>query len=151
MKRLLFLTGILFLAGCSVKTTPVYVAFKSPKLKISDQGFLKEGNGYKSFELYKAGASYKITLKNSVICLNDKCMDKEKFIKEYFGAKYPSDFLDKVIEGKPVEEFGKIVKTKDGFVQKSAGIYYKATKNSILFKDKEKNVIVLIKKLREKG
>jgi hypothetical protein len=78
-------------------------------------------------------------------------MDKEKFIKEYFGAKYPSDFLDKVIEGKPVEEFGKIVKTKDGFVQKSAGIYYKATKNSILFKDKEKNVIVLIKKLREKG
>ena len=151
MKRLLFLTGILFLVGCSVKTTPVYVTFKSPKLKISDQGFLKEGNGYKSFELYKAGASYKITLKNSVVCLNDKCMDKEKFIKEYFGVNYPSDFLDKVVEGKPVEEFGKVVKTKEGFIQKSAGIYYKATKYNILFKDKEKNVIVLIKKLRGDG
>jgi len=151
MKRIFFLISILFLAGCSVKTTPVYVTFKSPKLKISDQGFLKEGNGYKSFELYKAGASYKITLKNSVVCLNDKCMDKEKFIKEYFGANYPSDFLDKVVEGKPIEEFGRISKISDGFVQKNKNIYYKVVKNTILFKDKQKNVIVLIKKLREKG
>ncbi len=150
-KIVLFFIGVLFFAGCSVKTTPVYVTFKSPKLKISDQGFLKEGPGYKEFELYKGGVGYKLTLKNSVVCINGQCMDKGKFIKEYLGEEYPSDFFDKVIEGKPIENFGKIIRKGDGFVQKKGNILYSVKKNGVLFKDKSKNIILLIKKLRERG
>jgi hypothetical protein len=142
-----YLIFVLFFLGCSIKTTPVYVTFKSPKLKISDQGFLKEGYGYKEFDLYKAGASYKITLKNSYVCLNEKCMDKKIFVKEYLGEDYPSNFLEKVINKEPVESFGKIIKTKNGFIQKNSRFFYKVDKKSVLFKDKKKKIIVFIKEL----
>ncbi len=149
-KIILFFMGVLFFAGCSVKTTPVYVTFKSPKLKISDQGFLKEGPGYKEFELYKGGVGYKLTLKNSVVCINGQCMDKGKFIEEYLGEEYPSDFFDKVIEGKPIENFGKITKIDGGFYQKKKNILYKVQQNIVLFKDSSKKVVLLIKRLRNK-
>jgi len=139
-----------FLIGCSVKTTPVYVTLKTPKIKISDQGFLKEGKGYKEFELYKGGVGYKIVLKNSSVCLNSSCMNKEKFIKEYLGEDYPPCFLDCVIEGKPVKKFGKITKINGGFIQKNVNVYYSIQKNKVLFKDRRNGIVVLIKKLMEK-
>ena len=82
-----------FLFGCSVKTTPVYAVIKTPTIKVADQGFLKEGFGYKQIIIYKAAnAPIKITVKNSQICLNGRCMDKEKFIKEYLEA--PKELLN---------------------------------------------------------
>jgi hypothetical protein len=150
-KRFLLIFLLLFFAGCSVKTIPVYVALRTPKVKVSDEGFLKEGWGYKELEIYKAGfAPIKITLKNSYICLNSHCMDKEKFIKE-LSPDYPPDILDKIINGKPLSFIGKIIKLKNGFVQKNDRFYYLVAGNKILFKDKKKKIIIFIKKLKGNG
>ena len=152
MKKLLFVFLMLFFVGCSVKTTPVYAVIKTPKIKISDQGFLKEGLGYKEIIIYKSALKpFKVTIKNSYICLNSKCMDKEKFVKEYLGENYPVDIFDLIIEGKPIKNFGKITKIDGGFIQKKEGIFYKVQENRVLFKDKNQNIVIMVKRLREKG
>ncbi len=152
MKKLLFVFLMLFFVGCSVKTTPVYAVIKTPKIKISDQGFLKEGFGYKEIIIYKTGLKpFKVTIKNSYICLNSKCMDKEKFVKEYLNEDYPADIFDLIIEGKPIKNFGKITKIKSGFIQRKEGIFYKVQKDKVLFRDKNQNIVIMVKRLREKG
>lgn len=151
MKRLLFVFLMLLFAGCSLKTVPVYVALKTPQIKISDEGFLKKGWGYKELIIYKAGLKpVKITIKNSYICMNSRCMSKEKFVKN-LSPDYPPDILDNIINGQPIEFLGKITKIKNGFVQKNGRFYYLVKGNKILFKDRQKNIVVFIKYLREKG
>jgi len=152
MKKLLFVFLMLFFVGCSVKTTPMYAVIKTPKIKISDQGFLKEGFGYKEIIIYKSALKpFKVTIKNSYICLNSKCMDKEKFVKEYLGENYPADIFDLIIEGKPIKKLGKITKIDSGFIQRKEGIFYKVQKDKVLFRDKNRNIIIMVKRLREKG
>jgi hypothetical protein len=136
LKKTLFFTFhfslFIFLFGCSVKTTPVYAVIKTPDFKVADQGFLKEGFGYKQIIIYKAAnAPIKITVKNSQICLNGRCMDKEKFIKEYLGEEYPSNFLDKILNKECIE-----------------GFFCKKYKNKILFKDKKRGIVIMIKELK---
>jgi hypothetical protein len=141
---------ILFFIGCSVKTTPIYAVIKTPKIKISDQGFLKEGFGYKEIIIYKAGVEpVRITVKNSFICLNDQCMDKKKFVKKYLGGY--DDLFESILNKKPLKNFDKITKLKEGFLQKDKNIFYLVTKDKVLFKDKKRKIIILIKFLRERG
>jgi hypothetical protein len=121
----------IFFVGCSIKTTPIYAVIKTPKIKLSDQGFIKEGLGYKEIIIYKSGVSpFKITIKNSFICLNNKCMDKEKFINTYLGKEYPSDFFDKILNKECIK-----------------GFFCKKYKDKILFKDKKKGIVIMIKEL----
>jgi len=124
---------ILFFIGCSTKTTPIYAVIKTPKIKLSDQGFLKEGVGYKEIVIYKAGVEpIKIVIKNSFICFNEKCMDKEKFIKEYLSKNYPIDFFDRILNKKCINGF----KCKIG-------------KNFILIKNKKDLFLIKFLKKRE--
>jgi len=151
LKYLIFL-AVFFMFGCSVKTTPVYAVIKTPKIKISDQGFLKEGFGYKEIIIYKSGLKpFKVTIKNSYICLNLKCMDKEKFVKEYLAENYPADIFDLIIEGKPIKNLGKITKIDGGFIQRKDGIFYKVQKDKVLFRDKNRKIVIMVKRLREEG
>jgi hypothetical protein len=122
----------IFAAGCATKTTPVYAVVKSPDIKIADQGFLKEGFGYKRLVIYKdANVPLTITVKNSEICFEGRCISKESFIKKYFGENYGYDFLDRLLEFKC---------PKQGFCKKE--------KNKILFKDRQKKILILIKKIK---
>jgi len=123
---------IAFLAGCSTKTVPIYAVIKTPQIKISDQGFLKEGLGFKEIEIYKAGTiPFKITVKNSYICYNGKCIDKERFIREYISKDYPSDFFDKLLNKECIK-----------------GYFCKKDKNKIIFKDKKRGILILIKEMK---
>ena len=141
--------ALLFL-GCSTKTIPVYLAFNTPKIKISDQGFLKEGFGYKKIIIYKAGIKpFEIVVKNSAVCLNDKCMDKERFI-ENIDKSYPVNLLDSILDHEPLYFLGKILKKEDGFIQKNNRFLYIVKKNSVLFKDRKKRVVIMLRYLREK-
>ena len=152
MQKIALSLIFIFFVGCSVKTTPVYSVIKTPKIKLSDQGFIKEGLGYKEIIIYKSGVSpFKITIKNSFICLNNKCMDKEKFVKEYLSSDYPEDILDLIISKRPIKNFGKITFTKKGFVQKNERFFYKVEQNRVFFRDKKRNIIVMIKYLEERG
>ena len=133
LKQILFyLLLFIFLFGCATKTTPIYAVIKTSTIKVADQGFLKEGFGYKQIIIYKAAnAPIKITVKNSQICLNGRCMDKEKFIKEYLGEEYPSDFLDKILNKECIK-----------------GFFCKKYKDKILFKDKKRGIVIMIKELK---
>jgi len=139
-----------FLVGCSTKTTPIFVTINSPNIKVSDEGFLKEGFGYKEIIIYKAGnAPVRFTLKKDKICVNNKCFNKYLFIKRYFNG-YSKDFFDKILAKEPLTNEN-IKKTSEGFVQKSTNFIYIVKKNSVLFKDKSRHIIVFIKYLKEKG
>ena len=137
---------IIFTFFISCSTKPVFITFKSPKIKISDEGFLEEGIGYKKLIIYKIGsAPIEIVLKRDVICFEGKCVNKYIFMKNYLGIE-DKNFFDTILEKKPFENI-KLIKIKNGFIQKS-NFFYKVTKNSILFK--KKNLIIYIKFLREK-
>ena len=121
-----------FLFGCSVKTTPVYAVIKTPVIKVADQGFLKEGFGYKKIIIYKAGnAPAEITVSKFNVCINNKCANKALFIKKYFGKNYPSDFLDKILNKECIE-----------------GFFCKEYNKKILFKDKKRGIVIMIKELK---
>jgi hypothetical protein len=128
---ILHFTFYIFLVGCSTKTTPIYAVIKTPKFKAADQGFLKEGYGYKKLIIYKAAnAPVEITLKNSYICMNGRCVDKEKFIKEYMPQGYPVDFFDKILNKECPQ-----------------GYFCKKSKNKILFRDEKNGILIMIKDL----
>ena len=136
LKKTLFFTFhfsfFIFLFGCSAKTTPVYAVIKTPTVKVADQGFIKEGFGYKKIIIYKAGNTpIEITVSKFNVCMNNKCVNKSLFIKEYFGKNYPSDFLDKILNKECIE-----------------GFFCKKYKNKILFKDKKKGIVIMIKELK---
>jgi len=135
IKKVIFFTFCFSLftvmSGCATKTTPIYAVIKTPKFKAADEGFLEKGFGYKKLTIYKAGnVPVVITLKNSFVCLNGRCMDKEKFIKEYLPKGYPSDFFDKILD----------YKCPKGFFCKTDG-------QKILFKDKKNNILIMIKNI----
>ena len=144
------LISIFFFIGCVTKTTPVYVSIKSPEIRVSDVGFLKEGYGYKEIVIYKAGSvPVKLLLKENRICVNNKCYNKYMFVKKYFRG-YEKDFFDKILSKKPLS-LKNIQKTGDGFIQKSKNITYIVKKNSVLFKDRKNHIIIFIKYLKERG
>ena len=140
---------LIFFIGCAVKTTPVYLHIDSPEIKLSDEGFLKESLGYKQIIIYKAGNEpVNFILKENKICVENRCFNKEIFIKKYFNG-YQKDFFDRILNKKPLA-LNNFQKIQNGFIQKEKGIFYKVTNNYILFKDKKRKTIVLIKYLKGK-
>jgi len=132
---ILHFTFYIFVVGCSVKTTPVYAVIKTPKFKASDQGFIKEGFGYKKLIIYKAANEpLEITLRNSYICFNGGCAEEKRFIKKYMPKGYPPDFFDMILSKKCPK-----------------GFYCKESKNKILFKDRKNGILIMIKALNDGG
>jgi len=146
MKKYLLILIIVFITGCSYKTTPVVVAFKKDNFAINDQGFLKENSFSKKIEVYQAGnLAFVFTIKNKLICINEKCYDKKLFIHR-LNSSYPSDLFETILSHKPLKNV-KIIKTKDGFVQITKNFIYKVTKNKAFFKDRKKSFLFLVKKI----
>ena len=139
---------LIFSIGCAEKTKPIFMTFYSKKFKFSDQGFLKDGFGYKEIIIYKDGIKpIKFTIKNSYICFQNQCFDKQSFVKKFVG-NYNKDFFDKILDRK-ILGFGVIKKTKNGFIEKDTSRFYLVTKNKVLFKDRKNRLIILIKFLKD--
>jgi len=147
--RTIFLSFLLFFfIGCAERTKPIFMTFYSKKFKFSDQGFLKDGFGYKEIIIYKDGIKpIKFIIKNSYICFQNQCLDKQSFVKEFVG-NYKKDFFDKILNKKALD-FGVIEKTKNGFIEKDTRRFYLVTKNKVLFKDRKNRLIILIKFLKD--
>ena len=58
---------------------------------------------------------------------------------------YPSNLFETILSHKSFKNV-KIIKIKDGFIQTTKNFFYKVTKNKVLFKDKQKNFLFLVKK-----
>ena len=145
MKKIIFyilhFLFFVFIIGCASKTTPVFVSIKSSKIKVSDEGFLEKGIGYKKLVIYKLGSTpITIILKNNLVCINNKCINKYFFVKKYFNID-DKNIFDIILDKKPFDNV-KIIKIKDGFIQKK-DFFYKVTDSIVLFK--KKNLIIYIK------
>ncbi|GAX86863.1 conserved hypothetical protein [Lebetimonas natsushimae] len=142
-----FIFYIFLFIGCATKTIPVYSIINTPYIKVSDQGFLKKGFNYKKLVIYKdANIPVEISIYKNSICLNKRCYPKDKFVKK-LSPDYPKNLLDNIIEKKPIENLGKITKIKKGFLQKNKRFFYQIDDKKVLFKDKLKKIIIMIKEL----
>jgi hypothetical protein len=122
------------------------VAFKKDDFAINDQGFLKENSFSKKIEVYQAGnLAFVFTIKDKLICINDKCYDKKLFIHE-LNPSYPSNLFETILSHKHLKDV-KIINTKDGFIQVTKNFIYKVTKKGALFKDKQSKFLFLVKKI----
>ncbi|NPA11499.1 MAG: hypothetical protein GXO62_04580 [Epsilonproteobacteria bacterium] len=123
----------LFFTGCSVKEKPIYAVIKTPTIKIADQGFIKEGRGYKEIVIYKAGLEpLRMVIKNSTVCIQKRCFSKEAFVRRFLGEGYESDIFDKILNKEPIK-------------LKKSWRYIRG-KNRVLFKSKD--VLIMIKDLK---
>ncbi|WP_024787477.1 MULTISPECIES: hypothetical protein [unclassified Lebetimonas] len=145
---ILHFTFYIFIFGCATKTTPVYAVIDTPFVKAADQGFLEKGFNYKKLIIYKdASVPVEFTIYKNSVCLNKKCVSKNRFIKK-LSPGYPKNLIDKIIEKKPIQNLGKIIKLKKGFLQKNERFYYLVTKKKVLFKDKKKKILIMIKEIK---
>ncbi len=152
MKNILFLFTLFFTA-CSIKnythTQTKIIMIKSPKLKFADLGFVRNSDKNIELELFIAGKSIQKISINHLICVDDGCMSKGGFNKEYLNENYPHDILQNILLGKSIYDAKGMIKTLDGFEQKITNshvqIIYKVTQNSIEFKDKQNRIIFIIK------
>ena len=143
----------LFFSACSVKnyehTQTKIILIKSPKLKFADLGFVRNNDNSIELELFAAGNSIqKITI-NHLICVDDGCMSKDGFNKDYLNEAYPDDMLQNILLGHIIYDGEGLVKTAGGFEQRikdaHVDITYNVGAQTIEFKDKKNKIIFIIK------
>lgn len=151
--KLLLLVALLLLSACSIKnyehTQTKIIIIKSPKIKFSDLGYIRNSDKAIELELFVAGTSVeKITI-NHLICTSEGCLTKQGFNQDYLNATYPSDILQNILLAKSIYDGKNRVQTVDGFEQniknKNVEIIYRVKSNSIYFKDKKNKIIFKIK------
>jgi hypothetical protein len=144
---------MLIFSACSIKTYEFtqtkIIIIKSPKIKFSDLGYLRNSDKSIELELFVAGNSIEKISVNHLICVSAGCMSKSGFNEEYLNSAYPDDILQNILLGKPVYDALNMQKTADGFKQhvenKNVNISYKVDSHVIFFKDRKNNIIFKIK------
>ncbi len=156
MKQILLIFA-LFFSACSIKdyerTQTKIITIKSPKIKFSDAGYLRNSGKTLELELFMAGKSIeKITL-NHLICTSEGCMSKSGFNKDYLNASYPDDIMQNMLLSHPIYGGKNLKKIDDGFEQyikdESVDIVYKVDSRAVYFKDRKNRIIFKIKDIDE--
>ncbi|MFK5937675.1 MAG: hypothetical protein QM497_04670 [Sulfurimonas sp.] len=151
--RYIFVGFILLFAGCSIKNyeqiDAKIIIIKSPQLKFADLGYVRHNDKDIELELFVAGQVVKKISINHLICVDEGCMLKGSFNKEYLHASYPDDILQNIILGRKIYAGENSLKIADGFRQaikrKDVDIDYSVTSKVISFKDKKNRIIFKIK------
>jgi gamma-glutamylcysteine synthetase len=112
-------------------------------------GFVRNDGNHIELELFIAGKSVQEITINHLICVDDGCMSKSGFNKEYLNESYPDDILQNILLGQTIYDAKELVKTADGFEQQIKDVHveiaYKVTPHVIEFKDKKNRIIFIIK------
>ena len=155
MKYLLPLL-VIFFTGCSIKnyeySEAKIVTIKSPKIKFSDIGYIRHTNDAIELELFIAGHVFQKIHIDSMICVQDGCMGKHSFNKEYLNASYPDNILQNIILGHAIYAQKNQHQLDDGFIQiiknRSVDIKYRVNTYESFFKDRKNHIIIRIKELK---
>ena len=147
---------IVFFTGCSLKnyehTSSKVITIKTPKLRFSDLGYVKNSNKAVGLELFVAGKLIKKIDINYLICVDEGCMSKSSFNAEYLEASYPDDLLQDIILGLPIYDAKNLQKSDGGFkqliVNDSVNIEYRVDAREIYFKDKKNHILFKIKDIK---
>ncbi len=143
----------LFFSACSTKnyerTQTKIITIKSPKIKYSDAGYLRNSGKSLELELFVAGKSIeKITI-NHLICTSEGCKSKSSFNQEYLNGAYPEDTMQNMLLSHPIYGGVNMKKTAEGFEQKiknaQVDISYRADAHGVFFKDRANDIIFNIK------
>ncbi|MEA2099128.1 MAG: hypothetical protein U9P72_03265 [Campylobacterota bacterium] len=154
--RYLALIFILLFSGCSIKnyehTQSKIIIIKSPLIKFSDLGYIRNSDDKISLELFMAGVRIQKIDINHLICADEGCMTKRGFNKDYLNKNYPDDLLQNILLSRPIFDDKNLIKTDDGFEQKIIGknidIIYKVSPTITYFKDKKNRIIIKIKEIQ---
>lgn len=155
MKFFLIVSIFLF-SACSIKnyehTKTKIVIIKTPKLKFADMGYIRNSGDAIELELYMAGRVVQRFSINHLICVDDGCMSKSAFNKEYMNCSYPDVLLQNILLGNNIYNGINLQETDDGFVQniknEDVDIRYIVNSNVIYFKDKKNHIIFKIKDIK---
>jgi len=152
MKYLLIALVLLF-SACSVKdykqTQSKIIIIKSPKIKFADLGYIRNSDSSIELELFIAGKSVKKIAINHLICVDEGCMSKSGFNKDYLNHSYPNELMQNLLLSKPIYDGLNLEKTDDGFVQNIKNEYvdikYNVDSKTTFFKDRKNKIIFKIK------
>ena len=151
-----FLLLGLFFSGCSFKNykheESKIIIIKTPKLKFSDLGYIRHNGNDVEMELFMAGVSVQKININHLICVEEGCMLKSDFNKDYLNATYPSNILQNILLSHEIYSGENREKTSSGFKQiiqnNDVDILYRVSTNSTFFKDKKNRIIFKIKDIK---
>ncbi|MDA7817098.1 hypothetical protein N9A28_02790 [Sulfurimonas sp.] len=152
MKYILLVFLVLF-SGCSLKdydkTQTKVIIIKSPQIKFSDLGYLRNSEDRVELELFIAGKSIQKISINHLVCVSDGCMSKSGFNEEYLNSSYPDELLQNILLSKEIFNGENVVKTDNGFEQNiknlDVDISYKVSLHVTSFKDRKNKIIFKIK------
>jgi len=154
--KLILLSLILMLSACSIKeykqTHSKIIIIKSPKLKFADLGYIRNSENAVEVELFMAGKSVKKININHLICVDEGCMSRSIFNKEYLNEAYPDELLQNILLGKPIYQAKNLAKREGGFTQKimdeNVFINYSVKDKQVIFKDKKNHILFKIKDIK---
>jgi len=154
--KYIFLTFLLLLSGCSIKsyeqTQAKIIIIKSPKIKFADIGYLRNSEKSIELEMFVAGHAVEKISINHLVCVSEGCMSKSGFNQEYLHHSYPDDILQDIFLGSMIYDGLDSVKTSDGFEQNilnnDVNIKYRVDSESIFFKDRKNKIIIKIKDIK---
>jgi len=155
--KYILLVFTLFFSACSIKdyehTQTKIITIKSPKIKFSDVGYLRNSEKSIELELFMAGKSIEKIAINHLVCVSEGCMSKSGFNKDYLNSAYPDDTLQNILLSKAIYDEANMSRTADGFTQKiqdeDVDISYRVERRGVFFKDRKNGIIFNIKDLDE--
>ncbi|WP_298751738.1 hypothetical protein [uncultured Arcobacter sp.] len=116
---------VLFLSSCAQKqiinSTSATILIKTPTMKFYDKGFISTFENYTQVQIYSAGKTV-LDLKfyeNRVCKSTFECESSKEFNKKYLHSSYKEDFLKTIFDN---------------------------NKKETVFRDKEHNILIKIKK-----
>ena len=153
--KYLILVFVLIFSACSTKdyaqTKTKIVIIKSPLIKFADIGYIRNTDDKVSLELFIAGQRIQKIDINHLICVDEGCLTKSGFNKDYLNENYPNEILQNILLARPIFEAKNLIKTDDGFVQKiiteNMEIKYRVSSNVTFFKDLKNRIIFKIKEI----
>jgi len=151
--KYILLIFILIFSACSTKdyeiTKTKIVIIKSPQIRFSDLGYLRNTDKDIQLELFMAGKSIQKININHLICVNEGCLTKSGFNSDYLNENYPDDILQNILLSRPIYDGKNLQKTQNGFIQRISSLHveivYKVTQNQVFFKDKKNKIIFKLK------
>jgi gamma-glutamylcysteine synthetase len=155
--KYILLIFTLFFSACSIKnyehTQTKIITIKSPKIKFSDVGYLRNSEKSIELELFMAGKNIEKISVNHLICTSEGCMSRSGFNKDYLNAAYPDDTLQNILLSRAIYGGVNLSKTADGFSQsikdEHVDISYKVESSGVYFKDRKNGIIFNIKDIDE--
>lgn len=153
-KYFILWVSVLLLGGCAMHSYgPAevrIVTFKTPKFRFSDMGYLRYGTDAVELDLYSGGQPVRRFEIGERICVDEGCMERSDFNREYLSAGYPDDLLLHIVRGSVIFEGEGRRLTADGFEQQIQNrmydLEYRVGSDGILFRDHDNHILIRIRK-----